>query len=144
MTLQAVLKEPVFYWADLGDGPALTVSRVTVAADGTQAGSPVAAVPLTGPASGPDRRRGRAAAETPPARGAAAAGLPRPQWRLRLAGSVQARDRRGRRRAWREVWWRRRRPAGTWPRSASRPTAETGAFPGCGGHGSVRCTGGLA
>ena len=49
VTLQAVLKEPVFYWAELGDGPALAVSRVTVAADGTRAGSPVATVPLTGP-----------------------------------------------------------------------------------------------
>ena len=34
VTLQAVLKEPVFYWAELGNGPALEVSRVTVAADG--------------------------------------------------------------------------------------------------------------
>jgi outer membrane protein assembly factor BamB/predicted phosphodiesterase len=91
VTLQAVLKEPVFYWAELGDGPALTVSHVTVAADGTQTASPVAAVPLTGPLTGP---RGG----TPPGRGlprpaataAAAAGLPRPQWRLRLPGSVQA------------------------------------------------------
>ena len=49
VTLQAVLKEPVFYWAELGGGPALEVSRVTVAADGTRAGSPVATVPLTGP-----------------------------------------------------------------------------------------------
>jgi outer membrane protein assembly factor BamB/predicted phosphodiesterase len=83
VTLQAVLKEPVFYWAELGDGPALTVSRVTVAADGTQARSPVAAVPLTGPLTSP--RPGHR-----PAREAAAAGLPRPQWRLRLPGSVQA------------------------------------------------------
>ena len=91
VTLQAVLKEPVFYWAELGDSPALTVSRLTVAADGTQASSPVAAVPLTrpltgsltGPLTGP--RRGYR-----PPRGAAAAGLPQPQWRLRLAGSVQA------------------------------------------------------
>ncbi|MGH3176939.1 MAG: metallophosphoesterase, partial [Streptosporangiaceae bacterium] len=84
VTLQAVLKEPVFYWTELGDGPALLVSRVTVAADGTQAGSPVATVPLTGPLTGP-RPRHR------PRRGTAAgAGLPRPQWRLRLPGSVQA------------------------------------------------------
>jgi outer membrane protein assembly factor BamB/predicted phosphodiesterase len=83
VTLQAVLKEPVFYWAELGDGPALTVSRLTVAADGTQASSPVAAVSLTGSSTGP--RRGHR-----PPRGAAAAGLPRPQWRLRLPGSVQA------------------------------------------------------
>ena len=91
VTLQAVLKEPVFYWAELGDGPALTVSRLTVAADGTQASSPVAAVPLTGPLTGAltgaltGPRRGHR-----PPRGAAAAGLPRPQWRLRLPGSVQA------------------------------------------------------
>ena len=91
VTLQAVLKEPVFYWAELGDGPALTISHVTVAADGTQAGSPVAAVPLTGPWTRPwtrllagPRPRHRQAG------GAAAAGLPRPRWRLRLPGSVQA------------------------------------------------------
>ena len=100
VTLQAVLKEPVFYWAELGDGPALTVSHVTVAADGTQAGSPVAAVPLTGPLAGarPGHRPARGAAEGvpgawPPATdpaAASAAGLPRPQWRLRLPGSVQA------------------------------------------------------
>ena len=28
VTLQAVLKEPVFYWAELGGGLVLTVSRV--------------------------------------------------------------------------------------------------------------------
>src|SRR3984893_1469205 len=48
VTLQAVLKEPVFYWAELGEGPALTVSRVTVAADGGRAGAPVVTVPLNG------------------------------------------------------------------------------------------------
>ncbi|HEY0999475.1 MAG TPA: PQQ-binding-like beta-propeller repeat protein [Streptosporangiaceae bacterium] len=104
VTLQAVLKEPVFYWAELGDGPALTVSHVTVAAGGTQASSPVAAVPLTGPLTGPltaprpGHRPARGAAESvpgawPPAADpavATAAGLPRPQWRLRLPGSVQA------------------------------------------------------
>ena len=83
LTLQAVLKEPVFYWAELGDGPALLVSRVTMAADGTQADSPVAAVPLAGPLTGP--RPGHR-----PRGGATGAGLPRPQWRLRLPGSVQA------------------------------------------------------
>src|SRR5690242_1759302 len=91
VTLQAVLKEPVFYWAELGDGPALTVSHVTVAADGTQTGSPVAAVPLTGPLAGPLTRP--MAGPRPrhrQARGATAAGLPRPQWRRRLPGSVQA------------------------------------------------------
>ena len=40
VTLQAVLKEPVFYWAELGDGPALSISRVTVATSETRAGSP--------------------------------------------------------------------------------------------------------
>jgi outer membrane protein assembly factor BamB/predicted phosphodiesterase len=97
VTLQAVLKEPVFYWAELGDGPALTVSRVTVAADGTRAGSPVATVALTGPLPGRRPPRGLAAGRGPgmppaaaaPAR-ASGAGLPRPQWRLRLPGSVQA------------------------------------------------------
>jgi outer membrane protein assembly factor BamB len=92
VTLQAVLKEPVFYRAELGDGPALRVSRVTVAADGTRADPPLAAVPLTGPR--PRQRTPRAAAGSVPA-GARppapiTAGLPRPQWRLRLAGSVQA------------------------------------------------------
>ncbi|HMI24507.1 MAG TPA: PQQ-binding-like beta-propeller repeat protein, partial [Streptosporangiaceae bacterium] len=101
LTLQAVLKEPVFYWAELGDGPTLLVSRVTMAADGTQAGSPVAAVPLAGPLTRPrpgHRPRGGATAGVPGAwappaadhAAAAGAGLPRPQWRLRLAGSVQA------------------------------------------------------
>ena len=95
VTLQAVLKEPVFYWAELGEGPALTVSRVTVAPDGTTAGSLVATVPLTGPLAGHRRPRG-AAGSVPslrlPAAATAAtvAGLPRTQWRLRLTGSVQA------------------------------------------------------
>ena len=87
VTLQAVRVDPVFYWADLGAGPALAVSRVTVAGDGTLARSPVATVPLSG------RRPARiAAGGMPRARLPAAvrdAGLPRPQWRLRLAGSVQ-------------------------------------------------------
>jgi len=103
VTLQAVLKEPVFYWAELGDGPALTVSRVTVAADGTQPGSPVATVSLTGPLTGPltcprpGHRPPRGAAAgmpdgwpPPDPASVTAAGLPRPQWRLRLPGSVQA------------------------------------------------------
>jgi outer membrane protein assembly factor BamB len=100
VTLQAVLKEPVFYWAELGDGPALTISRVTVAGEGSQSSVPVATVPLTGPR--PDAPPGPHPGLRPP-RGAAAGGgprarhragpaaaLPRPQWRLRLAGSVQA------------------------------------------------------
>ena len=99
VTLQAVLKEPVFYWAELGDGPALTVSHVTVAADGTQASSPVAAVPLTGPLTRAiDQAAGRAAAETPPGsrsrRGRAAAAAVAAAAARVCAG----RDRRGRRR----------------------------------------------
>ena len=58
-----------------------------MAGDGTLARSPVATVPLSG------RRPARiAAVGVPRARLPAAvrdAGLPRPQWRLRLAGSVQ-------------------------------------------------------
>src|SRR5262249_19141625 len=78
-------------------------SRVTVAADGTQAASPVAAVPLTRPSPGPrlgHRPARRAAAAGPGAWPRAAepaaavvdraAGMPRPRWRLRLPGSVQA------------------------------------------------------
>ena len=95
VTLQAVLKEPVFYWAELGGGLVLTVSRATVAPDGTTAGSLVATVPLTGPLAGHRRPRGPAGGlpslRLPAAATAAvAAGLPRTQWRLRLTGSVQA------------------------------------------------------
>ena len=93
VTLKAVRNDPVFYWADLaGDGsPALTVSRVTVAEDRTQASSPVAAVPLSDhrPAR---RHRILAGADAPGFRLPVQAGtaeLPRPQWRLRLTGSVQ-------------------------------------------------------
>jgi outer membrane protein assembly factor BamB len=86
LTLKAILAEPVFYWAEpTGDGrQALTVSRVTVADDGTQDRSPVAVVPLSGhrPARPPRIRTG-AVARTQ------ATELPRPQWRLRLTGSVQ-------------------------------------------------------
>ena len=87
VTLRAVLVEPVFYWADLdapAAGPALAVSRVTVAPDGTQARSPVATIPLSGRRPGLPFRPGAAV-------GAAvgAALLSRPRWRLRLAGSVQ-------------------------------------------------------
>ena len=99
LTLRAVLKEPVFYRADLADA-ALAISRVTVAGDGSQSSVPVATVPLTGPRPGtppgppPGLRppRGAAAGGGPRARHRAgpAAALPRPQWRLRLTGSVQA------------------------------------------------------
>jgi outer membrane protein assembly factor BamB len=51
VTLAPVLGGPVFYWAEKAPGPdgapVLDVSRVTVAADGTQARSPVATVPLS-------------------------------------------------------------------------------------------------
>ena len=99
LTLRALLNEPVFYWAELaGDGhPALAVSRITVVEDGTQASGPVTTEPAntvpvtTVPLAGhrpprPPRIPTRAAAGAT----AAAGELPRPQWRLRLAGSVQA------------------------------------------------------
>ena len=74
VTLRAVRDEAVFYWADLVDGPALAVSRVAVAGDGTRVSLPVARVPLSG------RRPPRAGA-TPRHRFPAAPGLPRPQSR---------------------------------------------------------------
>jgi outer membrane protein assembly factor BamB/predicted phosphodiesterase len=92
VTLRAVKDEAVFYWAELAAGPALAVSRMTVAGDGTQVSAPVATVPVasvpvvTVPLTG--RRPPRAGAG-PPHRTPAAPGLPRPQWRLRLSGSVQ-------------------------------------------------------
>ena len=92
VTLEAVLKEPVFYWAEAGDGPALSISRVTVATSQTRAGSPVAIVPLTGsrPGHWPSRGATPGGPGARPPAPATAAGLPRPQWRLRLSGSVQA------------------------------------------------------
>src|SRR5207302_4186061 len=86
----------VFYWAELGGGLVLTVSRVTVAADETTAASLVTTVPLTGPLTGPPpgHRRPRGTAGGVPSlrlpTAATVAGLPRTQWRLRLTGSVQA------------------------------------------------------
>jgi outer membrane protein assembly factor BamB len=51
LTLAPVLARPVFYWAeevtDWAGAPVLAVSRVTVAADGTQAALPVVTIPLT-------------------------------------------------------------------------------------------------
>jgi outer membrane protein assembly factor BamB len=82
VTLRAVRDEAVFYWAVLVDGPALAVSRVTAAGAGAPSRAPVATVPLSG-------RRPPRASSAPRHRFPAAAGLPRPQWRLRLAGSVQ-------------------------------------------------------
>ncbi len=96
VTLRAVKDEAVFYWADLADGPALAVSRKTVAGDGTQlsapaAGVPVVTVPLSGRRPRPRWGWGWARARARPQRRApAAATLPGPQWRLRLNGSVQA------------------------------------------------------
>ncbi len=99
VTLRAVKDEAVFYWAELAGGPALAVSRVTVAADGTQVTVPVVTVPLSG--RRPFRARVRMPRLIPPAYTRlprpqwrlrltpAAARLPRPQWRLRLDGSVQ-------------------------------------------------------
>ncbi len=87
VTLQAVREDPVFYWADLSGGQALAVSRVTVAGDGTQAGSPVAMVPLSGQRPPRIVTGGMPRARPPVAAGGG--GLPRPQWWLRLAGSVQ-------------------------------------------------------
>jgi outer membrane protein assembly factor BamB len=81
VTLQAVVNGPVYYWAEQasdGDGrPVLEICRVTVAADGTQARSPTADIPLFSDGYGGYRARvGRV-------RG------PRLRWRIRLAGSVQ-------------------------------------------------------
>ncbi len=87
VTLRAVKDEAVFYWADLTGGQALAVSRMAVAGDGTQVSAPVAAAPVvTVPLSGRRPPRARAG---PQRRTPATAGLPRPQWRLRLNGSVQ-------------------------------------------------------
>ena len=84
VTLKALLDEPVFYWAELtGDGrPALAVSGVTVADDGVQASRPVAAMPLYGHRPVRSSRILTGAVTR-------TAELPRPQWRLRLTGSVQ-------------------------------------------------------
>ncbi len=93
VTLRAVKDEAVFYWADLADGPALAISRMTVTGDGTRLSGPAIAVPVvTVPLAGrrprPRRIRGQAwpARRTP---AAAAASLPGRPWRLRLNGSVQ-------------------------------------------------------
>jgi len=86
MTLRAVRDEPVFYWAVLNDDRGtLAVSRVALADDGTQASSPVVTVSLPG-----RRTAGPPPGSAPgPSLPAAPPELPRPQWRLRLAGSVQ-------------------------------------------------------
>jgi outer membrane protein assembly factor BamB/predicted phosphodiesterase len=95
VTLRAVKDEAVFYWAELAGGPALAVSRMTVAGDGTQvsasaAAMPVATVPVvTVLLAGRRPARARAGAGRPRHTPATPPGLPRPQWRLRLNGSVQ-------------------------------------------------------
>ena len=43
VTLRAVRSEAVFYWADLVEGPALAISRMTVTGDGTQVSAPATA-----------------------------------------------------------------------------------------------------
>ena len=106
VTLRAVRDEAVFYWADLVDGPALAISRMTVTGDGTRLSTPAVAVPVvTVPLSAPPGQGPRRTAAPAPA----AARLPGRPWRLRLTGSVQGGiavaagrggrvDRRGRRR----------------------------------------------
>jgi outer membrane protein assembly factor BamB len=89
VTLEAVVNGAVYYWAEqasAGDGrPVLQISRVTVAADGTQARSPTADILLVGDGHG-GQQSGMvdlARAKAGGARG------PQPRWRIRLAGSVQ-------------------------------------------------------
>jgi outer membrane protein assembly factor BamB/3',5'-cyclic AMP phosphodiesterase CpdA len=61
VAVNAVLNGPVYYWAEravtAGGVDAFQVSRVVVAADGTQTQTPLATVPLAGP--GPGRPRPR-------------------------------------------------------------------------------------
>jgi outer membrane protein assembly factor BamB len=88
VTLRAVLNEPVFYWAEAGWGEGasvLEVSRVTVAADGTQAREEVATVPLSRGGLGRVRRTGGPGGPGGPG----GSEDPVPGWRFRLAGSVQ-------------------------------------------------------
>jgi outer membrane protein assembly factor BamB/predicted phosphodiesterase len=93
VALAAVVNGPVFYWAEqaaAGDGgPVLEICRVAVAAGGTQAWSPVTAVPLRGAGPAPARRAvtGTAARSRRPGPGSSRS--PRPCWRTRLDGSVQ-------------------------------------------------------
>ncbi|MGH3189582.1 MAG: PQQ-binding-like beta-propeller repeat protein [Streptosporangiaceae bacterium] len=89
VTLRAVLDEPVFYWAEAGRREGvLEVSRVTVAADGTQTWVAVATIPLSGDGVMPGLRTGgpsgRDALE-----GRGGGTDPVPGWRFRMAGSVQ-------------------------------------------------------
>jgi outer membrane protein assembly factor BamB/predicted phosphodiesterase len=88
VTLRAVLDAPVFYWAeaDRREGASvLEVSRVTVAADGTQDRVAVTTIPLSGDGAGRVLRTDGSGG------GDALAGSadPVPGWRFRLAGSVQ-------------------------------------------------------
>jgi len=88
VTLRAVLGEPVFYLAeaDRGEG-ALKVCRVTVAADGAQTRVAVATIPLPGDGVMPAVRAGCAGRDAPG--GTSGDADPAPEWRFRLAGSVQ-------------------------------------------------------
>jgi outer membrane protein assembly factor BamB len=109
VTMRAVLDAPVFYWAeaDRREGAsALEVSRVTVAADGTQERVAVTTIPLSGDGAGTvlhtDGSGGRDAPDgtevasasggrdAPDGRdGTGGSADPVPGWRFRLAGSVQ-------------------------------------------------------
>ena len=152
VTLQAVLKEPVFYWAELSEGAALTVSRVTVAADEVRAGSSVVTVPLTGPLTGPstgpltDPLPGPRlpAAATGPRRRPLAPGFRRPRRPgcRGHSGGCGCPDPSRPGSPWPATSSWLRRPAGTWRRSGPGLPGETGAFPGGGGRGSARCSGG--
>ena len=137
VTLRAVKDEAVFYWADLVDGPALAISRMTVAGDGLgqRAGCavPVVTVPLSGRRPRPRRIRGRAWPRAPapgrrrappPAVAAAAERIGAGRDRRGRPGRGGRVDRRGHRRV---------------PRRDGVP--GPGARPGCGAHGSGRCTG---
>jgi outer membrane protein assembly factor BamB len=89
VTLQAVVNGPVYYWAEqtvAEDGrPVLKISRVTVAADGTQARSPTADILLVADGHGGQRS---GMIDSSPARAGGVRG-PRVRWRIRLAGSLQ-------------------------------------------------------
>ena len=121
VTLRAVRDEAVFYRADLADGPALAVSRVTVAGDGARASVPVATGAAVRPASAPGRRH--AAAPAPGRRRAPAPAVAAPAERVGAG-----RDRRGRLRRGGRVDRRGHRRV-----PAPDPVRGPAASPGCGG-----------
>lgn len=92
VTLRAVLDGPVFYLAEAerGEG-ALDVSRVTVAADGTQARVAVATIPLSGDGVVPvSRAGGSGGRDASGGSGGTGWGAdPARGWRFRMTGSVQ-------------------------------------------------------